>query len=454
MATKSQQALVGDINDTNSVQKGQNKFGLDDEGFIWGSGISAEEYSELLSYLYPQYLATAMIDKLSSEATSNQRFFWAEQDRTRKALEIQTAPVAAGATVTVTVTTDSAAYVIKGDTYRTRDGKVVVVDDITNADVTISILDTVGYGTISGQIEVTDVSAGSKLGHIGSNFAEGSSNIGSRTSLPNQKNNQTNILRKNCTVTGTALAVRTYINDAAWFYTDQETQTAEFAIDRENALMFNTASPEGASVVSGDGIIPYLLKTGTNQDNYSGALTEADIQSFITTLKKEAPAKEFHVFAGAEYMGDMQSALRDYTQGGSFNIGSGSFEANGVAAGIDFTEYMFQGTRVKFFHYSRFDDVETLPTPSNLSETSSDFSNFALWLDMTPEIATGKRKITTKYLALGDENRKMKVKTINGMTGKDAYASNDTDGLTVAMLSEIGVEVRNSNHHGIQKKIA
>jgi hypothetical protein len=48
----------------------------------------------------------------------------------------------------------------------------------------------------------------------------------------------------------------------------------------------------------------------------------------------------------------------------------------------------------------------------------------------------------------------MKVKTINGMTGSDAYASNDTDGLTVAMLSEIGVEVRNANHHGWHNRIA
>jgi len=199
MANKAQQASVTLLDDASnvSVKSGDNKFGLDQAGFIWGSGISAEEYSELLSYLYPQYLATAMIDKLSSEATSNQRFFWAEQDRTRKALEISVAPGAPGATVTVTVTADSAAYVIKGDTYRTRDGKVVVVDNVVNDQVTISILDTVGYGTISGQIEVSDVSAGSKLGHIGSNFAEGSSNIGSRTSFPNQRNNQTNILRKN-----------------------------------------------------------------------------------------------------------------------------------------------------------------------------------------------------------------------------------------------------------------
>jgi hypothetical protein len=452
MANKAQQAAVTNLNNAANVpvKSGQNKFGLDQDGFIWGSGISAEEYSELLSYLYPQYLATAMIDKLSSEAVSSQRFFWAEQKRTRKALEVSTIASGSGtATITITLTAGYVDYVLVGDTYRLKTGQVVVVDsvDVGQNQITVSTLDD---STITLN---TELAANDKLGHIGSNFAEGSSGVGNRTTLPTQRSNQTNILRKNCVVSGTALAVRTYINDSAWFYTDQETQTAEFAVDRENALMFNQASPDGASIVSGDGIIPSLIKEGTNDIYYSGALTEADIQSFITTLKKEAPAKEFHVFAGADYMGDMQAALRDYTQGGSFNIGSGSFEASGVAAGIDFTEYMFQGTRVKFFHYSRFDDLETLPN-TVAADGEFDFSNFALWLDMTPEIATGKRKISTKYLALGDENRKMKVKTINGMTGSDAYASNDTDGLTVAMLSEIGVEVRNTNHHGFHAKNA
>lgn len=452
MATKSQQAAVTNLNNAANVpvKSGQNKFGLDQDGFIWGSGISAEEYSELLSYLYPQYLATAMIDKLSSEAVSSQRFFWAEQNRTRKALKV-TAIAGLGtpaANATFTLDTGDVDYVVLNDTYRLVTGTIVVVTSFGNADE-------INVATLDGSLMTLndDITANDKIGHIGSNFAEGSSGVGNRTTLPTQRSNQTNILRKNCVVSGTALAVRTYINDSAWFYTDQETQTAEFAVDRENALMFNQASPEGASIVSGDGIIPSLINEGTNEAYYSGALTEADIQSFITTLKKEAPAKEFHVFAGAEYMGDMQSALRDYTQGGSFNIGSGSFEASGVAAGIDFTEYMFQGTRVKFFHYSRFDDLETLPN-TVAADGAFDFSNFALWLDMTPEIATGKRKITTKYLALGDENRKMKVKTINGMTGSDAYASNDTDGLTVAMLSEIGVEVRNTNHHGFHAKNA
>ena len=451
MANKAQQAAVANLDNAAnvSVKSGDNKFGLDQNGFIWGSGISAEEYSELLSYLYPQYLATAMIDKLSSEAVSSQRFFWAEQARTRKALKVTNVGTLPSATPTFTLDTDNVDYVVLNDTYRLPSGKVVVVTGINaGADqITVATLD----GTDI--VVTTDIVANDKIGHIGSNFAEGSSGIGNRTTLPTQRSNQTNILRKNCVVSGTALAVRTYINDSAWFYTDQETQTAEFAVDRENALMFNQASPDGASIVSGDGIIPSLVKEGTNDIYYSGALTEADIQSFITTLKKEAPAKEFHVFAGADYMGDMQTALRDYTQGGSFNIGSGSFEASGVAAGIDFTEYMFQGTRVKFFHYSRFDDLETLPNTVAASG-KFDFSNFALWLDMTPEIATGKRKISTKYLALGDENRKMKVKTINGMTGNDAYASNDTDGLTVAMLSEIGVEVRNTNHHGFHAKNA
>ena len=71
--TAAKAAKVSDVR----VNRGQ-------DGYIFASGILDPEHSDFLSYQYPQYLATAMLERIGRyEAVGQDVFSWSEMDRTR-----------------------------------------------------------------------------------------------------------------------------------------------------------------------------------------------------------------------------------------------------------------------------------------------------------------------------------------------------------------------------------
>jgi len=64
---------------------------------------------------------------------------------------------------------------------------------------------------------------------------------------------------------------------------------------------------------------------------------------------------------------------------------------------------------------------------------------------------SGKKLVNLKYKELQGQQRKFIYKYIPGMMSMDnsATASNSFDGLRSEMLSDIGVEVRLLNNHGV-----
>ena len=54
------------------------------QGYVFQSGIHKPEHSNILSYKYPQYYMTALLERLGpSEGIGRDTFTWNVQDRTR-----------------------------------------------------------------------------------------------------------------------------------------------------------------------------------------------------------------------------------------------------------------------------------------------------------------------------------------------------------------------------------
>jgi hypothetical protein len=142
-------------------------------------------------------------------------------------------------------------------------------------------------------------------------------------------------------------------------------------------------------------------------------------------------------------------SLKDYKIHGSTPDSLGS-----RMAGLDFSGYSFAGKTVYFAYYELFDDPAVLPFVSTPSATAVNFRDFSLWLDMGSD-SSGRKLFTLKYKALNGAQRKFIHKIIPSMmtfdgSGEDGgFAANSFDGVEVQLLSEIGLELRLPNRHGI-----
>ena len=92
--------------------------------YVFQSGIHDPEVSSILTYKYPQYYLTSLLDRLGAEEPTSQDYFhWFIQDRTREGSDVacvDTALPAASVNITTNFTVDSAndnlGYLIVGDT--------------------------------------------------------------------------------------------------------------------------------------------------------------------------------------------------------------------------------------------------------------------------------------------------------------------------------------------------
>jgi hypothetical protein len=59
------------------------------EGYVFQSGLHDPEHSKILTYKYPQYYMTALLDKLGADEPVAQTVFsWSILDRTRKSATV------------------------------------------------------------------------------------------------------------------------------------------------------------------------------------------------------------------------------------------------------------------------------------------------------------------------------------------------------------------------------
>lgn len=421
------------------------------QDYVFQSGIHDPEVSSVLTYKFPQYYLTSLLDRLDAEEETSQDIFsWFVQDRTRSGStvsSIATSLPAASVTLTTGFTVDASngnlGYLIKGDSIRFESGLFARVDAVDNSGATqVITISKVGGGTIT----ATELATTDAFGHVASLFEEYSDAPNGRLYLPNEEFNTLSIIRRSFSVSGSEYTNKTYIGDGkSWYFEKEDIEMKELAKDKECATMFGKLST--GAVRSSRGLLDYALTYGvTNGYSTLAGVTEEDIQEQIRDLLVQNVSNEITVLCGADFLRDAQRALRDYSIGGG--------QALDKYAGLDFQSYKFMGKTIMLAYYELFDDPEVLPTPVNGVDASEriDFSNFSLWLDMGTE-SNGRPLIMMKYKSNNGVSRKFIHTYESGMMEPSGISggmvSNGKDGFTIHYLIECGLEVRLPNRLGV-----
>lgn len=431
------------------------------QGYVFQSGIHKPEHSSLLTYKFPQYYLTSLLDRMGAEESVAQDVWsWNVMDRTRRGSTVEAIDTVLPA-ASVVMDTDfdftlaangKEGYLVVGDLIRVESGailRVTATQDNGANKQEITVVNQAG-----GNVTATDLQLNDAFGHIGNVFPEASSAPKGRLYLPEEEFNQLGIIRRSFTISGSEFTNRTYLNDGeSWYFEQEEIEMREFARDREGYIMFGVINGTTPTVDprSGKGIYTYANDEGVKNFFPSGTgVTETDIQDHIKELLLQNVSNEIFVLAGAQFLADFNRALKDYALAGALSYGK--FGDN--IAGLDFHRYLFMGKTINIAYYELFDDVEMLPTPVNGIDATNraDFSNFSLWLDFGSE-NNGKSLITMKYKELDGVSRKFIHGYENGMVSADGTVGGNVtsgdDKFSVHLLSHIGVEVRLPNRLGI-----
>lgn len=425
------------------------------QSYVFNAGLHDPEASKILTYKYPQYYMTTLLDKLgAAEPVAQDTFSWPIMDRTRKSATYTT--LANGTTATATLTTDLTIatvgpYFQVGDVIRiSKTGALARVSAVNNGGATQTIDVVRPEGGNWSTALIPAVTSADTFGHVFSAFGEGTNGPAGRVFLPTVDYNYTQILKAALKITGSEMSNKTSIGDGkAWYFTNEEILLKEFARDREILIMFGKQASNN-SIKWTKGIYDFV-NTGGIVNTYASnpGVSESDLQEHIADLLPEGGSAEYLVLCGSRFLTRVQVALKDYMiHGGNY----GSLGNN--MAGLDFAGYKFAGKTVYFAYYELFDDTAILPYTGTPSSAAVNFRDFSLWLDMGTDSA-GQRLIKMKYKAHGGIQRKFVHKVIPGMmefdsTGPEGgFAANSFDGVEIQLLSEIGLELRLANRHGI-----
>lgn len=427
------------------------------ENYVFQSGIHFPEFSRILTYKYPQYYMTTLLDKLgAAEPVSQDVFSWDIMDRTRQAATYTAIANGTTATATLTLNTDATVtagigYFQVGDVIRvSKSGALGVVSAIgvSGGFQTIDIKKADGSNWATSTLPA--VTSADTIGHVFSAFGEGTNGPAGRVFLPTEDYNYTQILKRSVKVTGSEMTNRTILGDGrAWYFTVEDLLMKEFARDREILVMFGVKA-NANGIKWSRGIYDWVNSSGqlTTYSSTPG-VTETDLQNHIAKLLPEGGSAEYLVLCGSTFLTKVMAALRDYK---IFRSTEGSLEKH--MAGLDFHGYVFAGKTIYFAYYELFDDPQVLPYTGTPSSSAVNFRDFSLWLDMGVD-NNGRGLIKLKFKQHGGIQRKFIHKVIPGMMTADGagadggFAANSFDGVEIQLLSEIGLELRLPNRMGI-----
>lgn len=420
------------------------------ENYVFQSGIHDPEYSKILTYKYPQYYLTALLDKLGADEPVAQTVFsWSIMDRTRKSASVVAVSNGTTASATVETSIDSnvaagnLGYFIVGDIIRLETGELGRVTAIGEANnhQTITISRVLGGNWSTSLLNTSMV-----FGHVFNSFGEATNGPEGRLFLPVEDYNYTQIIKRSMKISGTEFTNRTILGDGkSWYFTCEDILRKEFAKDRE--LLVLLGERQGTGIKHTKGILSWVNSEGVI-NTYSSVIgvTEADIQDHIADLLPEGGSNEYLVLCGSQFLKNAQKALKDYAIHGAINYGS----LGKNMAGLDFAGYQFLGKKIYFAYYELFDDPQVFPYVSAPSSSKLNFRDFSLWLDLGTDSA-GQKLITLKYKSHNGYSRKFIQKLIPGMMAPSSteFAAHSGDYFEIQLLSDIAVQVRNANRMGI-----
>lgn len=424
--------------------------------YLFLQGIHKPEFSQFLTYKYPQYVLTSLMDRLDRYEPSKQdTFSWSELPRTREVGTVADDGAAApdvtdngGGSFTV-VTDETQLYFVARDVGRlhNEDKFIVTAASLVGGKQSITLRSV----DDSAPLTAGDFAIGDKLSHLYNLHEEYSNQPDPRAYLGETVENQLNILRRTSRYSTTEFTNATWVSIGGknyWYFQDEMIAMAEFARDRENCLMFGTTASVATlgSLAGGKGIIDFVEEGGV-AGTFPATVVESDIMDMIQALKVSSPASEYLVLAGSKFLKDATIALRDYHVGGGISYGVFN---NVNTIGLKLQQYEFLATTVTFVHYPPFDDPKMLPTKTG----QIDYSNYSLWLNMGND-NNGEPLIKIKYKEDANGVQYKFIKKISpGMSsptadGNDGIAVTGRDGFDVHLYSYIGLEFRAKNNHGI-----
>lgn len=427
------------------------------QGYVFQSGIHDPEHSSILTYKYPQYYLTSMMDRIgANEPVAQDVFSWNVLDRTREsgtASSVTDLGSALSFSFEVTefdYTSTDLGGLIVGDVIQTEGGGILRVTAVAVSSVLTDKQKVTVVRHDGGAISGSELANSMVFGHVFNTFGEGSEAPNGRVFLPTEDYNVTSILRRSVKITGSEFTNRTYLgNGEAWYWTVEDIMRKEFARDRELLILFGKLNSTGVKMTRG--IIDYTNSLGIVSTYSSGTgVSELDIMEHIRKLRVEGGSAEYLVLCGSKFYKNVQIAFRDYFIGGGISFGK--FGSNDV--GLDVRRYDFMGVKANFVLYELFEDKKALPYNGTPSATKIDYSDFSLWLDLGTD-SGGNKLLKLKYKAHGGQSRKF-IQTLEvGMMNPNGQGSgvvaSGFDGFKVHLLSEIGIEFRLPNRSGIMK---
>jgi hypothetical protein len=427
--------------------------------YVYGDGLHDPEYSKILTYKYPQYYMTALLDKLgATEGIAQDRWSWSIMDRTREGGTASSVSATGSTTITFEVTefdytSAKPGYLIVGDVVRFQSGAEGVVTVVAASSVLSDKQKVTVRKVGGGNWAAADIADGDVFGHTHTMFSEGSSAPSYRIYLPSEESNALTTLRRSLKISGSEFTNRTILGDGkSWYFTVEDIEMKEFRRDQENAIIFGKYEADTTNgIKSTRGLFTYVDTYGVKNGFVgSSGVQEADIQNQIKEMMLQNCSDTLTVLAGADFASDFQIAMKPYYLNGGVEYGRFGKQM----VGLDTEAYRFMGKTVYLKYYTPFDDTAVLPYSGSANSVDYNFSNLSLWLDLGSDEA-GRKLINMKHKELDGVSRKFIHAWEPGMVSPTGVVggqvANGDDSFKVHYLSEIGIEVRLANRMGILK---
>lgn len=416
-------------------------------GHIYNAGQEVPEILQDLIVKFPNYWFAKLLEDIPqvTDSINSDVFAWEIMERTRKGASVTN--VANGTSATATLTLDITAdgstdlgYFLIGDEVRVansgENGRVTAVGSSGG----FQTIDVVRYA--GGNWSTTLLPAsGTKIGHIGTGFARGSSASGGyRSYLPTSDYNLTTIHRRGIKIERGVMTQRTWVDPKAgyWYFAQEDFEQKEFMRDFHAKLLFGKRFQTRTGVQQNRGFME-SVENGGQLVGFSSAVgvQESDWMSLAESLLPQQGSDELVVLMGHTVFIQNQAAL------GNRYREIPDQEKPRQIAGLDFQSYQIGNKKFHFKYFDMFSDEAIVPsvTPSS---TAKDFKNVALVLDMGMA-SPSQRNIQVKYR----EGAKFIQKLIPGMVGSGPEASNAYDGVGGELLCEFTNAILLPNRCGL-----
>jgi hypothetical protein len=422
----------------NQTRAGRAEVNHGQDGHLWASGITEPEILAMLAIKFhnefDRYFLYSFFRTMQGRSypVANQDYGWYEQGRVRRGVTV-VEPTAGftfgGASLVIETGNEAPRYLVGQVLNFTNNGGYqarITATAMTGAAGTeaLTLVKISGTNWTAG-----DVVDGQVVGHVFNAHAEGTGQPGSVTYRPEQYSNKLTRIKSTCKATGDAMTTKTWITDQTYLSVEEKLKFIEHIADIEHNLMFSRETPDGTPEMQGRGLFYDIIENSQAKTDYTGALSEGDLQAHIQTLMTLNPSYNYMQLCGSAYFMDAQRAFKEYVvQGGqlpSFAMPNSNLQ--GVGINLNVANYAFGGYQLALKHYRGFDDREVTGAPvSAASATDIDFSQLALTLNMDMGAGTsvggyGSETevpyLSFAYKAMGDINRSLVVGLQKGMTG-------------------------------------